>query len=206
MIEPKLRPPFRYNFAWEEHDFVYCGVAKCASQSMRQMLNLPARDEKPHIRSIEQSWQYTTRLAVIRHPFNRMVSAWRYGWRDKPWETFVGHVLQDPTWDIHTTPQVSWLSVGNNFVPNVVVTLETLDRHWVTLRDEHMPWLTSVPQKKNASPPLDAPPRASRSEIETAYAEDLNLWEYVTNEHHGYMGLAVGNEVGRLSEPMPHRG
>jgi len=211
-ILPKAKPPYKYNFAWEEHDFVYMGTAKCASQSMRQMLKLPARDEKPHIRSTAESWQYSTRLAVFRHPFNRFVSAWRYGWRSVPWDKFVHHVIRDPEWDIHTFPQYNWLSVQpgelTTFVPNVVVTLETLDRHWDTLRAEYMPWLDSSGQvKKNASPPLDQPPPTYRKEIEATpgYDQDLYFWEYLTNECDGCLGPTERDEVGRLRESYADR-
>ena len=212
MIEPKLKPPFRYNFAWENHDFVYCATAKCMSMSMRQMLGLPARDERPHSRSISQAWQYTTRFAIFRHPFNRMVSAWRYGWRSAPWEKFVEHVLRDPKWDIHTYPQYWWSCALDeqltSYVPNVVVTLETFHRHWDTLRQEHMPWVLPGEIKKNASPPLDYPPTTLRAEIEAApgYAIDLWYWEYLTNECDGYLGLAIGDKARRVPEQNTHRG
>lgn len=159
-----------YNFLYRRHSFAYLGVAKCGSVTMRKSLGeVPAYDRAA-------AMEMETRLAVIRHPFDRLVSAWRYAWSKVPFMRFWQHVEANPFFDFHTMPYSKLLGTD----PTEIVTLEQIRVWWPGFHTRFPGLFPPTPLWMNATTerPSQLPQGALsvRSAVEQCYAEDLALW------------------------------
>lgn len=84
---------------WPEYDFSVLVVPKCGGSSIRKALGNPEV-------SRDVALQASTRLAVIRHPVARIISAWHYGWRAYAFDRWWRHVRGNTDFDIHVMPAV----------------------------------------------------------------------------------------------------
>lgn len=140
-------------------------VPKCASTSFRNELAL--------IRAHgDMIFRADRRIAVIRHPFDRLVSAWRYGWPQTLPQHFIEKTLDDPRWDAHVAPYHKRVGIATE-----IYRLEEIGGWWKTLNLEG----TQIPKKvprHNATDSSYVPstflPFLSR--ILDVYADDMAIW------------------------------
>lgn len=161
-----------FDFVFPEFDFAILGVPKCGSTMLRNVLSAGQQRLRPVPRA--EALQYQTRLAVIRHPEARLLSAWNSKWREIPWETFWKHVQSNPQFDIHTTPYSLLLRDD----PTHVVRLEAIESWWQTYYSMYPLLFPSKPKLINVNDkPLPHPPGERYSnEIQKLYAADLEMW------------------------------
>jgi len=144
-------------------------VPKCGSTSIRRTL--------PHLHATSR-WKtrdFNVRIGVVRHPINRMASAWRYGWSMIPFEEWWAHVRTDPSWDFHTKPYADILKTD----ATEILRLEDIRVWWPRLRRQHPRDVDSDLQWHNASSVKDTiPPEilSHADEICEVYKADLNIW------------------------------
>lgn len=164
--------PIALTYVFPEHDFAYIGVPKCGTYSMRQAL-FPNKMDAPALH-VEEALPFTTRMAIIRHPLDRVFSAWNHIWPSHEFGVWWEHVKKNPYWDAHTAPYTSIL----NAVPNEIYALEDWDKWWPVMATrypglfpETMPW-------RNYSERLFELDdyRQYHEEILEVYADDLVLF------------------------------
>jgi len=168
MIKPRIAPPYNYNWVFPAYDFALLGVPKCGSVSLRKAF-WQQRAKNAVSRKI--ALQMSVRLAVIRHPVDRLFSAHAYGWSEVPFAEWWAFVKKNPHWDIHTFPVVDWLDDAATHIRP----LEQIDSWW--------PWLrAAVPVTKQ--PPHKNKGSGARhdeyiDEIVSVYHDDLQLFHSV---------------------------
>lgn len=171
----QTRPPSRYNFPKTSFDFVFLAVAKCASTAIRNAMD-EWRTTKGAI-TLEEAEQYGTRLTVIRHPFNRLVSAWRHLAPHLTWAEFVPYALERRDRDLYFAPFAEKVQAATT-----VLTLENLAVTWPQFQRDH-DWLpprlmvTNTAEERNQS---DLQPTDTFDDlILAAYGADVILWREV---------------------------
>ena len=162
-------------------------IPKCASTALTLYLTQTAGAQQ-----VNPSPAHKTgpRWAVLRHPVNRMASAYLNLWQNKgidngpTWEQWWAHVRDNadgPRFDLHTMPMVDFLTDGLTHA-NV---LEEIDYWWPTVV-ERWPWAfrSRPPERRNATKVEKrvnlAISTTTRREITEVYAEDLKLWREYT--------------------------
>jgi hypothetical protein len=126
-----------------------------------------------------------TRIAFIRHPIDRIVSAWRgfhvrdatQNWRwglgeaeTADWEKFVDHTFEHE--NAHWDPQIPQLTYRGEFVPTEVHRFEAVQRVFEDL----FPGQTlSHENKSMEAPNLNLNYR--REELIEKYIDDFRLWQ-----------------------------
>lgn len=147
---------------------------KCATQSMRAAL------PESHITAEQHQYLWDVfpdvRCVVVRNPFDRMVSGWRYNGRlgdFKKWLT--GAPWSASGLDIKRTPQTTWAWRCNH-----VIRFEALDDGWRRFLDK-----VSLPYRplphKNATEHdhyRDIIDAESRAIIEDRFYPDFAAWGY----------------------------
>ena len=126
--------------------------------------------------------------AFIRHPLDRLVSAWankihsesymerrlgKHGFRlNMPFDEFVRHV-EGHCWDAHIQPQCKFLPVGTNLVAR----FERMAEVWPEIQAK-FPWLPDLPhENKTEHAPWESMYTPETREIaERIYQQDLELW------------------------------
>lgn len=134
-------PPIELVNVFPQYDFAYIGIPKCGTQTMKKAF-WPDVDNYPCY-GIDASLQVGTRITVIRHPLDRVFSAWNHIWPSYSFERWWEHVRANPKWDIHTYPYSDYLAE----YPTEIYTLENWDQWWPKmvkrypeLFPETMPW------------------------------------------------------------------
>lgn len=129
------------------------------------------------------------RFMCVRHPLDRLVSAWRFFvprlehmrvfrhdiHEGMTFPAFLTVVLKDPYKDRHTTPQVAWK--GGQYI-NDLVRLEGLPDGWERLRRRYA-FLKPIPHKNETQHDrwqayFDG---AMARDALVAYGDDLELYE-----------------------------
>jgi len=164
-MKPKMAAAPRYNWIWPNKSFAFIGVPKCGSMTMRKALacsNGVVR-EKTH--------QMACRLAVIRDPVERAVSAHAHGWPDVPIEDWWLEVKRDLYFDVHTTPYTDWLGCD----ANRIVCIEDIDEWWPDLRAmfRHLPSMPPHENRAKAKATLSA---LLAHDIAKVYRRDIALF------------------------------
>lgn len=152
--------------------FVYLCVPKCASSAMGQYLKRHGAKAMGRV----YASNYHHRMAIIRHPVARTVSAYNFGWRSKgfSFEEWWEFVRKNPSFDRHTMPTVQCLSK----IKTETRQLEQISDWWGDWQSRY-PWVfTEPPPVVNASNkgPVSLPAGAVE-DIEHVYSEDLSLWD-----------------------------
>lgn len=151
--------------------FVYLCVPKCASSTMSTYLRRCGA--KAIGRKVAVG--YHDRIAIIRHPLARTISAYNFGWRAKglSFEEWWDFVRQNPSFDRHTTPIVECLAGEYSDVRR----LEEIESWWHDWA-EQWPWaFQELPGVVNASKGGEVNLTAELIEdILDVYSEDLSLW------------------------------
>jgi hypothetical protein len=158
---------------YPEHDFAVLVVPKCGGTSIRRALgqNEVSRDV---------ARQATTRLAVIRHPVARMISAWHFGWRRQmPFDRWWRYVRDNTSFDIHVTP-------AHELLRDDYTDVQCLEEiHW-WWREYHkkFPFLFPAERVHENKTPIyrwhdlvDGRFHYYVDEIMDVYRQDLNLWK-----------------------------
>lgn len=154
---------------------VFLRVPKVASTAMSYYFN--ARGGKAIGR--RDALKHPDRLAFLRHPVERLKSAYQWGWckhgqRNVPFNDWWDQVRVNPSFDIHTMP----MSVHLQSHATEVYQLEEMALWWGGLVQKY-------PFAFNADMPLRANVRASEPvdvdaevyvEIMAVYAEDYERW------------------------------
>lgn len=165
-------PPAKLTNVFPEHDFAYIGVPKCGTQTMRKAF-WPDMDSYPCV-PIEDALQVSVRMTVIRHPLDRIFSAWNHIWPDHDFGVWWEHVKKNPKWDIHTFPYSDWLGG----IPTEVYRLEVWDEWWPEMVDrfpglfpEVMPWRNYSPRTFDLGDYKEF-----HEDILSVYEDDLDLY------------------------------
>lgn len=124
----------------------------------------------------------STRVAWIRNPLERLVSAYSFfyylneqnGNKEKvaqkehtqSWEAFVDHFLSTP--DIHWNSQKEMLSLNGEYIPTVSHRFEDIMKLWGNYIPGLLPWYNACTKL-----PIND---YRRDEIDAYYAEDSALW------------------------------
>ena len=177
-------------------------IPKVASSSMSA-----AVDDYRRVSTTEEGREF--RFAAVRHPLDRLVSAWAFfcrrpikhgltGWvSGDPFDAFLGVVLERPQADKHVRPQVDYLHPDMG----LVAPLESLSEAWAGLG------LGEIPVK-NATARNDwrgykARPRLMRAE--EVYSADLEVY-HAAQEHFRKKGTGEGREGQGAVESRPAGG
>lgn len=147
-----------------EHDFAYLCVPKCGGSTMRSALGV-------EMVSRDVAMQATHRLAVIRHPLGRIISAWHSGWQDVPFDAWWEHVRKAPAWDIHTQPEVELVQGATE-----IRRLEDISSWW----REYRALPKQMPHENRSRYDWDALCdglfHRCVEDILAVYADDVRLW------------------------------
>jgi len=133
-VKPALAEQPHYQWMWPNKDFAYIGVPKCGSVTMRESFGLKTIKGVTRDKVLSMS----RRLAVVRHPVDRIFSAHRYGWKDVPFDEWWRHTKKNPHWDVHTYPIVDWLQDD----ATEIRALEQIAQWW----HEYTPLFPSMPK------------------------------------------------------------
>lgn len=149
-----------------KQNFSYFGLAGCGVDTVRRALCLKRSDACPR----KIAMHMDTRIAVIRHPIKRLMSAYNHS--GLSWQDFWKKTKNDPTWCEETTPY--WVSLGNDYTE--LYTLEKMN-NWIP----HLSHRYSLPAavwmgKRNSKIPSKLPSGVDQ-EIRSVYAADLALWQ-----------------------------
>ena len=180
-------------------DVFFIHIPKCAGISVHQAcpdaINHWHADCDYYARQYGERWQTGFKFAVVRHPFDRFVSAFSYlkqqtpahrFWEDdrqrrkalEPFDNINAAVngAADFVHMLHFRPQRSWLG---NWLPDFILHFERLAEDWRALQTL-FPSFASL-AKLNASQHADyrtlLTPQ-SRQQLGRWYAEDLRLFGY----------------------------
>jgi hypothetical protein len=124
-------------------------------------------------------------ITIIRHPVERLISAYHFGWLKKhkaspDFETWWDYVKSKPTtWDLHTMPTVEILEGTNPEIFRLEEIYDwwpTLERRWPFAFGFGPLGRTNMRRYEKIS----LPP-ALEDEVKEKYAEDLALWLSVGN-------------------------
>ena len=151
---------FYYN---KSYNLAIAQIPKVGSQSFKEWL-------KFKVVSNDVARQADTRVAFIRHPLERLKSAYSMmhytGDRGSTWVGFVDKVLDD--WkDEHVRAQI--LHIGD--VPNIYHKFENLLEHWEKYKKGVLPHLNRCSRVGDIN-------NYREEELLEMYKEDLKLWEF----------------------------
>lgn len=147
------------------HDTAIAQIHKAGSQTFNEWLRWGICDN-------EGARQFSKRVAFIRHPLERLKSAysmWHYythGAYQGDWHTLIDRILDESFENEHFMPQVKVVED----VPNIYHKFENLEQHWEKYRRGILPWMN----KCSRAPDIDD---YRHGELLDYYAEDLILWE-----------------------------
>ena len=154
---------------------VFLRIPKVASTAMTHYLN--GKAAKPLGR--KDSLKYPDRVAFLRHPVERLKSAYMSGWVKKgkpvpPFEEWWEHVRVNPSWDIHTMPQ----SVLLQSHATEVYQIEEIGQWWPLLAAMYpFAFDANEPVRTNESRSADVSVSDEvYAEIMEIYAEDYERW------------------------------
>lgn len=154
-------------------------LAKCASTSLR------AYEGFYDFRAYTDVNNIPTRVAWIRHPIERMHSAWRgfyirspiENWRwglAEPelaeWEAFVDHTFEHH--NQHWSPQIPQLTYDGEYFP-------TISERYENLHDRFNQYLPGTLPHHNRGMDRPVNLKYRRRELEEKYRADLDLWESI---------------------------
>ena len=156
-------PPLVWHIV--EPDLIIPGIQKVAGAS----IGLTFRHQVMEY----EAMTYPRRLAFIRHPVSRLVSAFRHlidvGYCiERTWEDFVDYMLVNE--DRHWYPQEPRLYYEGEWMPSHIERLENLKQVWPKYTKKKFPHLNKTVGKQS----YDTSYR--EEDLERYYAKDLELW------------------------------
>ena len=158
-----------------DKSFVFLRVPKVASTAMSYYLN--SKGAKALGR--EEALKHPDRVAFLRHPVERLKSAYRFGWVKRnmqvlPFDLWWQEVRLNPSFDVHTMPQ----SVILQSHATETYQLEEIGLWWGALAAKY-PFALDArePARANESPSeAVSVPDDVYAEIMEIYAEDYTRW------------------------------
>ncbi len=157
-----------------EFDLVIPGIPRVGSTSVVKGF--------PHIVGAEEAMTYARRLVLIRHPIQRLISAFGHlnqlGYIDmvegdpfpheRPWEEFLDYILSHE--DQHWVPQEPRLYHEGEWMPTELERFEDIKYVWPKYTDKEFPHYN----KTEECQPYDLEYR--EEELNNYYEKDLELW------------------------------
>lgn len=149
---------------------------KCATQSFRAALPESYRTQNQHQYIWDKLEAFPVRCVVVRNPFDRIVSGWRYNGRLVDFSRWLkGAPWMDSGLDIKRTPQVTWAWNCNH-----VIRFEEIEDGWEKfLRKVNLPYrkLPHVNSTQHDHYKDIIGPEA-RQIIEDRFYPDMAAWGY----------------------------
>ena len=149
-----------------EPDLIVPGIQKVAGASISQSFRFQVM--------ADEAMSYARRLAFVRHPLKRLVSAFNhlldldYLSRSYTWEQFVDHMLTNE--DRHWYPQEPRLYYEGEWMPTHLERLENLKQVWSKYSKKEFLHLNKAVGKR----PHDIEYR--KKDLEDYYIKDFELW------------------------------
>ena len=157
-----------------DRDLAIAQIPKAGLSSIRDWLGRDCR-----VVSNDDAMVVSRRVAFIRHPLERLKSAYSYlYWQQDygrntksgapldSWESFVDYILEND--NEHWRPQT--LHCGD--VPNIYHKFENLNEHW----EKYRPGILDHNNHSTRLPTTDY----RTDDILNMYADDLRVWESAT--------------------------
>lgn len=149
---------------------VYVAIPKCATSTIKSCMFANTTIGKADMA------KHPNIFTAVRHPVDRIVSAYHYGWAKKriPFDEWWNHVKQNPSWDIHTQPAADII----NAVPGKVrvFQLEQIHRWWLIMQERYPGILRPLGHSNKTEGEKVSPTAEQRREILMTYAEDFTIW------------------------------
>lgn len=174
-----------------EYRLAFFTVPKCASGSVcatfqaalrKKWGQIPLHQEREPV--LWDGWEDCDRAAIVRHPYDRFMSAFRFQKRGDL-ENWIETVCNTPDGegDVHYISQSRFLTFMDVLVPNRVMRFETLHEEWPGFADmanARLPPIYQLPRllhrnKSAGSKALTADMKAMLAE---RYAEDFERFGY----------------------------
>lgn len=179
-------------------DFAFVHINKCGGRSVEHALGLPKfHGDAMRLRALhgEARWQGIYSFSVVRNPFTRMVSLYRYRVRagrlgdpaaPMPFPEWVVRVFRDADPQVRDgrnmfRPAFDWLHDADGaMIVRESFRLEELDRYWDLIRarvgrGDPLRRRNADPDPVLAASLYDAETRAI---VADAFAADLETWAY----------------------------
>lgn len=156
-----------------DKDIAVASIQKCGSHSMNQAF--------PGCRmGAEAVMDIPLRIAWIRHPLKRLVSAYQFfrqgangdyvPWESRSsWKGFVDYALEHE--DVHWCSQTKLLTFKDQFMPTKLERFEDIGERWSVYFRQPLPL-------SNCSKELVVTPYRKADLLEH-YKEDVKLWEQI---------------------------
>lgn len=147
----------KIGLGWSKRQHVHVGILKAGVRSA----HLFADEYLQHM--TREQWEYYDKFTVVRNPWARAVSSWRYLAPQMPFNEYLAMHVTDTTYRRHGATQCRFL----HGFDGRILRFESLD-------------FRALP-KRNMSTPCDFRKfydDESRELIAVAYAEDIERWGY----------------------------
>ncbi|MSU90173.1 hypothetical protein GE300_11175 [Rhodobacteraceae bacterium 2CG4] len=178
--------------------FAFVHINKCGGRSVEHALGLPKfHADAQRLRKLHgaRRWARIYSFSVVRNPFTRVVSLYRYRLRagrlgdpaaPMPFAEFVARAFRDHDPAVRDgrsmfRPAFDWLhDPGGNLLVREAFRLEELPRHWDHILaqvggGDPLPHRNADPDPVPAAQIYDD---ISRATVADAFAADLDTWQY----------------------------
>jgi len=178
-----------------EHELTFVHIPKSAGSSVVRWLKTKFQHElikgHPSLTMIKEHWPVTRSFAVVRNPWERMVSAYfylkQYGfyWEDNnitsveqfpSWNEFIDRMdYNTKSWNSLTTNQCDWITGGVDYLFKA----ETLNQEFVLIQDllnqnDPLPYINTSEHDDYRSYYSDL----QKAKIGQVFEQDIDLYKY----------------------------
>ena len=175
-----IRPPgLRQKPVRVENQLVYLPIAKCGSSTFMLFFKTASK----RVGSRRSQGQGVKRLVIVRHPVDRLVSAYYFAWHNKGarrlwFNEWWQIVKENPRIDMHTEPMADLFKLYGVNQKDFIFQLEQIDQWWPVMAQELPQIFDREPGRTNAAKVAKAPVEDEiRAEILEVYADDYEIWK-----------------------------